>query len=707
MSEAISVQCPKCLAKLKLKNRSAVGKRVPCPKCKTAFVVESPAESDDMEFMNLAEPDEFGSLGAADSEEISERAPATGGRSSKKKVPPKKKSNSGNWQKSALVGGIVIMILGLLGGIGFFVAPWIGGLLAGNKIDLEWLPPECDVVVRVRVADVWNSSFGKALATGAKAPILPNIKEMIGLEPQEIRTLTIGAAGFVTMATNGAAPGMGPNPRRGGMPDVPRSGGATPRNLMVLRMMQSFEPKQMEAKLRGTRTVPYQKYNLVYLGGTTFIGQVCIFPDNSTIVLGSEAEVKAAIDRQGKAERRSDLDYIESSRHVVIVLAPKDPAAFDVLTAPSPFRPAALASIDAALKGKVNGYCLGLSIDEANLDLSIAANFKTPEAAKEGVAELNKALQEVKTRFSLTRSNAPPLLSELVVTVDQVLNSVKVESKEGVMEATAKIPVSVKNVFDKLPQFMTMAMMGGMGGGGQGAAGAIGQPDFGGPQRTTPDKSSPGQVNADPVAAAQEAATLEKCKNNLKLLGMALHNYHAAITTFPGSAIRDGSGKPLLSWRVALLPYLGNAELYNEFHLTEPWDSTHNKQLIARMPEVFACTEGKAAPGMTSYLAVVGHGSVFEEGRVRKIQDVTDGTSNTILLVEADDSRAVTWTRPDDYIYEPANPMNGLVGHHVGGFLALTCDGIVHFLSAAFDPKLLVALFTCASGEAIPPGTLP
>jgi hypothetical protein len=228
----------------------------------------------------------------------------------------------------------------------------------------------------------------------------------------------------------------------------------------------------------------------------------------------------------------------------------------------------------------------------------------------------------------------------------------------------------------------------------------------GGPPKSDPDPTAPGQVNYDPLLDAREAARRTRCKNNLKQLGLAMHNFHDKSSTFPGSAIRDKSGKPLLSWRVAVLPYLDEMDLYRQFRLDEPWDSENNKKLIPRMPPLFTCPGGKAQPGTTSYLAVTGPGAIFESGAARKIAEITDGTSNTILLVEADDSQAVTWTKPDDYNYDSANPMKGLVGHHPGGFLALTCDGAAHFVAETLDPALLIALFTRSGGEPIPPGIL-
>src|SRR5204863_3386120 len=109
----------------------------------------------------------------------------------------------------------------------------------------------------------------------------------------------------------------------------------------------------------------------------------------------------------------------------------------------------------------------------------------------------------------------------------------------------------------------------------------------------------------------------------------------------------DKRGKPLLSWRVEILPFIEENELFKQFHLDEPWDSEHNKALIAHMPRVFQ--DPRRPPGdTTTFLAPVGKGLAFEGDKPLKINSFTDGTSNTIFIVQANDDRAVPWTKPDD-----------------------------------------------------------
>jgi hypothetical protein len=190
--------------------------------------------------------------------------------------------------------------------------------------------------------------------------------------------------------------------------------------------------------------------------------------------------------------------------------------------------------------------------------------------------------------------------------------------------------------------------------------------------------------------------------SKLHQIGMALMNYESANAHLPAVASFDKQGKPLLSWRVHILPYLEQTSLYNEFHLDEPWDSEHNKHLIERMPAVFRSPNMKASStGKTTFLAPVGESLMFEGGpEGTKISDITDGASNTIFLVEVDDDHGVIWTKPDDLRVEEKNPATGLRSV-VGRFPVLFVDCSSHALPEAIDRKTLWALFTKNGGEII------
>jgi hypothetical protein len=179
-------------------------------------------------------------------------------------------------------------------------------------------------------------------------------------------------------------------------------------------------------------------------------------------------------------------------------------------------------------------------------------------------------------------------------------------------------------------------------------------------------------------------------------------NYYATFEHFPAAASYSPDGKPLLSWRVYILPFVDQDQLFRQFHLNEPWDSPHNKTLIAKMPAFLRSPRSKAEKGKTNYLVPVGNGALYASSRDEpRIKDIRDGVSNTIMVVEVDDEHAVIWTKPDDYSFDPKDPKKGIGIFYEGRFLVGFCDAHVRFISGNIDPKTLAALFTRAGGEAI------
>jgi len=204
------------------------------------------------------------------------------------------------------------------------------------------------------------------------------------------------------------------------------------------------------------------------------------------------------------------------------------------------------------------------------------------------------------------------------------------------------------------------------------------------------------------VQSTREAARRAQCTNNLKQIALAMHNYHAANNTFPKPAITDKDGKPLLSWRVAILPYIEQNELYNKFKLDEPWDSPNNKPLLQEMPMTYLCpSRSNVAPSTTSYRVFTGKGALFEKGEAIGMADITDGTSNTLMVVEAD--QAVPWTKPDDLTFDPeaAASLFGAGSPHPGGFNASMADGAVRFFKKSINLNVFRALITRNAGEVI------
>jgi hypothetical protein len=223
-----------------------------------------------------------------------------------------------------------------------------------------------------------------------------------------------------------------------------------------------------------------------------------------------------------------------------------------------------------------------------------------------------------------------------------------------------------------------------------------------------------GEFSIDPeplvtLAAAQAggggtvsgSAARSKSANNLKQIALAMHNYHDTYGALPPAAICDKQGKPLLSWRVAILPYIEQQNLYEQFRLDEPWDSEHNKKLLEYMPNTYMMPGVKMAPGQhqTNYRAFVGGGALFDMRKGIKLTEVTDGTSNTLMVVEA--AEGVPWSKPEDFSYDPKKPLPKFGEFFDKGFNAAFADGSVRFMSKDVKEQTMRAVITRAGGEVI------
>ncbi len=197
--------------------------------------------------------------------------------------------------------------------------------------------------------------------------------------------------------------------------------------------------------------------------------------------------------------------------------------------------------------------------------------------------------------------------------------------------------------------------------------------------------------------AAQAAANTRK-RNNLKQIGLAFHNYESTNRAFPGAG-SSATSKEGLSWRVHLLPYLDQAALYNKFNFDEPWDSETNKALIDQMPEVYQ-TDGVTDPTQTSLHVFTGPGAPFAENQAPSIASFTDGTSSTILVINAGPDTATIWTKPGGLDFNPEDPLKSL-GQIGDVFNALFADGSVRAISNMIDPQTLRRVIQSADGEAL------
>jgi hypothetical protein len=187
-------------------------------------------------------------------------------------------------------------------------------------------------------------------------------------------------------------------------------------------------------------------------------------------------------------------------------------------------------------------------------------------------------------------------------------------------------------------------------------------------------------------------------RNRLLQVGAGFRSYLENQAKFPPAASQDQEGRPLLSWRVHLLPYLGGERLYRLFRLDEPWDSEHNRKLIPFMPAFYAAATGKSEEGKTNVLGVIGDSAAFQPAGPATVSDLRNGGADLAALVAAGD-RSVVWTKPDDWQWDDDNPLKSLVGARQAGFFAVMANGQVRWLPAKSEKAALNALFHRLGGE--------
>jgi hypothetical protein len=236
---------------------------------------------------------------------------------------------------------------------------------------------------------------------------------------------------------------------------------------------------------------------------------------------------------------------------------------------------------------------------------------------------------------------------------------------------------------------------------GRPAAGAQDEQGTAGAPRPRPvaGKAAEGAPVSDAKARAES-------RQNLMRIALAMHEYaNQNGGRLPAPAIYGKDKKPLLSWRVAILPYLEQNNLYKQFHLDEPWDSEHNLPLASLIVRTYKPVGVKAEPGFTYYQVFVGKGAAFEKNRQMTLPaSFLDGTSSTILVAEA--GKPVPWTKPEDLHYADDKPLPELGGLFKDVFQAAFVDGATYTLKKKCDEKALRAAITRDGGEVFDPAKL-
>jgi Protein of unknown function (DUF1559) len=205
------------------------------------------------------------------------------------------------------------------------------------------------------------------------------------------------------------------------------------------------------------------------------------------------------------------------------------------------------------------------------------------------------------------------------------------------------------------------------------------------------------------------------CQRNVSKLSTALMSYYKDKGCYPPAYVADSAGKPMHSWRVLILPYLGEEELYREYSFSEPWDGPHNSRLAAKVPDVFLCPVrnarytsllrqwigGAAMSSQSSFAILSGPGTAFQKDKSPKSADFPDGADRTLLLVERATARG-NWLKPADMTCAEFSriPASSLTMHSArsDGFHVCFANGAIDVMSSTVSPKQRTELAQAADG---------
>ena len=529
--------------------------------------------------------------------------------------------------------------------------------VTAGPIDMSYLPAGTEYLMYVRPGDLLQSGFTKPLTDMPQfQQAMTEMSAQTGFVPGDIDSVTMGMGNLIATMIPVIGQAMS-----GGQPD----GAALSRQLMggenamiVVRTSRDIDIASLMMQGNATESTHDGKtYYLLQNPDPNAPVMALHAVDSKTFLMASESGLKAVI-TNGPGEATNDqFAFVSRSNHFVQAFSSPLLAGMSAgIPDPAPNVPPQVAQLVAAIKGRISGGAIVMDAG-SDLALNIKLNLTEESAAGEANQALTGLVMMGKQMAPLALGQAPPPLQP---SLGQALNSLASSSADSSVAVSITIPGTLVQVLKDNPE-----LLGPMAGG----------PQVGGPLRQ---------------------------KNNLKQIGLAMHNFHDTFNHFP---VADGNGetgdarKSGLSWRVHILPYLEHAELYNQFHLDEAWDSPHNMALVDQMPDVFK-VDGVDQPGQTTMHVFSSPNTPFDPAKPIRFQEIIDGTSYTILAVVAGPETAAPWTKPGGLTFDATNPADAL--GTVGPMLHFVlCDGGARSIPAPVDPQVLGNLIQFNDGNLV------
>ncbi len=552
-----------------------------------------------------------------------------------------------------------------------------------DGVDLSYIKADDSLVLFVRPGQILGNSLvqqilGKVSETLPEQNLAPKLKEMnerLGFDATEIDYVLLSASSeqiqsfpaMFMMQMMGGPMGPGPEPviepevqencddpsAAGNAPGpdavlVPGAGpgfGPPPLPLLVVKLKKNIDQDKFLSNNPGAEAATY-KEKTYYMQG---FGAALYFADESTVLFATEDRIKSMIDgERGTPGTVTELIRPLLSREFALVINVKP---FQMMIGEITKQNPMAAAFGAYVK-QVDALTLSLDLTGPNL---LTAQLQTiQESSAQGLqGMLDTFLLQGKQKFTQSKEAMTEIEKTLLPILDPLVNETNVIA-EG------------KNVNFAVPRPKNLEQL-------------------------------PGLLEPF-LAEAKKMAEIQGRQNKMRQIALAFHIYFNKHDCLPN---HDRPGQPEdapagLSWRVHLLPFLEQEELYNQFHLDEPWDSEHNKTLIKQMPEVY----GKDPEGKTRFHLFLGAETPFGGEKAATFLEITDGTSFTIMFVEAGPNKADIWTKPGGLEFNPDDPISTL-GDIGEFFLVCLMDGSVHRLEKTIDKATLNNLIRHQDGKPV------
>jgi hypothetical protein len=567
----------------------------------------------------------------------------------------------------------------------------------GTADEVALVPADAAGFIHVRVRDVWKSDALadiRAIIDRAGPDAFAALDEGFVPAPSTIDRLTVVfLPGGAQNPRKGAFPPAGGNPLLPGLDlpiGVPDLGGA----VVILSFTEPFDTAKFRTSAMPAARSRSAAGKEIWIDAAQDLG--AYFPMATVLVLGSADGVERFVEMQPRGGKQADgplSDALrlasEGKRHMVAGLNTKmfGPVNQRMFDRAPPDVKAIQSDIMNVLKARA--VAVGVVVSKDSMRLELRASYESDDDARAaeksirpiadwGRGKLDEVRAMLRERLN-TRQTRPRPVKELPEALIAVAGLGALNKFD---EYLAKPPISREGA-EVIATFDDQSVSGAYVG-----VAAIGV-----------------GLMLPAVQKVREAAARSSASNNLKQIGIAMHGYNDVNGILPAQNGVMGfnagpNPKPLLSWRVHLLPYLEQQNLYNQFKLDEPWDSPNNKRLIAQMPRVYMSPSAPTEPGKTYYKVFVGGGALFANPQRYNLANVPDGTSNTIMAIEG--GEPVIWTKPDDIPYDPNKPLPNLKLLDNSRIQVLLADASVRTIDVGrISEKTLRNAITADDGEVL------